>query len=226
MDSLYSCEPVFEICDKNDWFYIIRFKDGSIPSIREAFDAIKGVEPQIVNKSPEGEKKVIEFINGIMYRGFSLNVVECSIKGRKYEFTYITNILLNKDNVLEVITAGRLRWVIENQGFGAQKRDYNIEHIFCRSSLNAQKAHYLLIQIGHVISQLLEKAYNLALEWRMSIKNVHLEIYCQFRETKISRQRVLEAIHSAVIEFANINYLENVESGLLSPPDDTDDPAA
>ena len=32
-DSLYASEPVMEICEANKWDYIIRFKDGSIPSI-------------------------------------------------------------------------------------------------------------------------------------------------------------------------------------------------
>ena len=34
-DSLYASEPVMEICEANKWDYIIRFKDGSIPSIAE-----------------------------------------------------------------------------------------------------------------------------------------------------------------------------------------------
>ena len=39
-DSLYACEPVFQICKENEWGYLIRFKDGSIPSLAEEFHAI------------------------------------------------------------------------------------------------------------------------------------------------------------------------------------------
>ena len=39
-DSLYACEPFFEICKKNHWEYIIRFKDGRIPSVAEEFHSL------------------------------------------------------------------------------------------------------------------------------------------------------------------------------------------
>jgi hypothetical protein len=29
-DSLYACEPVFEICDSNSWKYLIRLKRGAL----------------------------------------------------------------------------------------------------------------------------------------------------------------------------------------------------
>lgn len=32
-DSLYACEPVFTLCEKYGWKCIIRFKDGSIPTV-------------------------------------------------------------------------------------------------------------------------------------------------------------------------------------------------
>ncbi|KYH24957.1 hypothetical protein CLTEP_28170 [Clostridium tepidiprofundi DSM 19306] len=31
-DSLYACEPVFEICNKNKWKYLLRFKEGRVNS--------------------------------------------------------------------------------------------------------------------------------------------------------------------------------------------------
>ena len=34
-DSLYASEPVFKKCKENKWHYLIRYKDGSIPSIAE-----------------------------------------------------------------------------------------------------------------------------------------------------------------------------------------------
>lgn len=30
-ESLYACDPVFEICKKNKWEFLIRYQDGSIP---------------------------------------------------------------------------------------------------------------------------------------------------------------------------------------------------
>lgn len=39
-DSLYACEPVFDICKNNNWDYIIRYKEGSIPGIMEEYEKI------------------------------------------------------------------------------------------------------------------------------------------------------------------------------------------
>ena len=39
-DSLYAGEPVFDICEKNHWSYIIQYKAGSIKSIMEEYEAM------------------------------------------------------------------------------------------------------------------------------------------------------------------------------------------
>ena len=38
--SLYVSEPVMEICKDHGWDYLVRFKDGSILSIAEEYQAI------------------------------------------------------------------------------------------------------------------------------------------------------------------------------------------
>ncbi len=43
-DSLYACEPVFEICSSNNWKYLVRFKEGRIKSVAREFNSIKGLE--------------------------------------------------------------------------------------------------------------------------------------------------------------------------------------
>ena len=51
---------------------------------------------------------------------------------------------------------GRMRWKIENEGFNTQKRHgYSLEHLFSRN-YQALKNHYYLIQIGHMIAQVME----------------------------------------------------------------------
>ena len=42
-DSLYASEPVFEKCVKdNGWHFLVRYKDGSIPSVAEEYRSICG----------------------------------------------------------------------------------------------------------------------------------------------------------------------------------------
>jgi len=51
---------------------------------------------------------------------------------------------------------GRRRWQIENEGFNEQKNHgLGLNHMFSEN-YTAMKNHYFLIQIGHMIAQLLE----------------------------------------------------------------------
>lgn len=67
-NSLYAREPVFNICKKRHWNYIIRYKTGSIPNIMEEYEKIPEKE--------QGEKEKIEFVNGIGYKNQEVNVLK------------------------------------------------------------------------------------------------------------------------------------------------------
>nr|WP_239027734.1 transposase family protein [Sporosarcina limicola] len=68
-DSLYACEPVFKRCDQYKWNYMIRFKEGSIPSIAREFEALKKIEK-------ENQSETICWVNEIAYKDRKLNVLE------------------------------------------------------------------------------------------------------------------------------------------------------
>ena len=51
-----------------------------------------------------------------------------------------------------------MRWKIENEGFNVQKKGgYELEHAYTNHP-NSAKVFYLLLQIAHLLSQLLYKA--------------------------------------------------------------------
>ena len=152
MDSLYAGETVFSICKENRWDYIIRYKDGSIPSIAEEYAAI-----------PEKEKAGhAEFVNDIGYNGYQVNMLryyETGIKAGKAirtDFQFLTSLQLTKNNAEKTANIGRLRWKIENQGFNRQKNwSGDITHA-CSFNANALKNHYLINQISDFVKQLYE----------------------------------------------------------------------
>ena len=150
-DSLYACENVFKLCDKNKWKYLIRFKEGSIPSVMREFQNLKILED---SSSYEG----ISWVNGISYNERTVNVLEFVEEKEmdKRTFTYITNINVKKKNAKGLINAGRSRWKIENEGFNTQKNiRYYIQHPNSHD-YNAMKNHYLLTQITDILVQLFE----------------------------------------------------------------------
>lgn len=76
--------------------------------------------------------------------------------GKKREYVFITDLKITKKNAERVITAGRSRWKIKNQGFNQQKNiHYDIEHVNSHN-YTAMKNHYLLVQITDILRQLFE----------------------------------------------------------------------
>ena len=67
---------------------------------------------------------------------------------------YLTNIPVTKSNVIKLINqGGRLRGIIENQGYNVLKNDYSLEHPFRKKSLEAIKSIICLTCIAYIIFQ-------------------------------------------------------------------------
>ena len=67
----------------------------------------------------------------------------------------------SKPSIHTVVTianqGGRLRWKIENEGFNVQKNGgYALEHAYTHHA-TASKVFYYLLQIAHILFQLVEK---------------------------------------------------------------------
>ena len=166
MDSLYACGPVFDLMKRNNWRFIIRFKDGSIPSVAEEFHALKTMESkQAFTKTEPGIVKTYRYVKGIPYQAHMLNVVECVQSDLDYPFVFITDLPVSNKNCEHLIEEGRKRWKIENEGFNIQKNQgYELKHLFSKD-YTAMKNHYLLIQIGHMVAQLFEHALDI---WKLN----------------------------------------------------------
>lgn len=123
-DSLYACDLIFIECKKYHWKYLIRFKDGSIPSVAQEYKSLKEIEKNGMEIELADETISYNFVGGIPYNEYSVNVAECKIRNAGklvQEFQFITDLSVNRKNVEALIGAGRTRWKIENQGFNAQK---------------------------------------------------------------------------------------------------------
>lgn len=175
-DSLYASEPVMNICRKNDWDFIIRYKTGSIPSITEEYEKI-----------PEKERSGhAEFINGIDYNGKAVNMLrfweEKIVKGEtvRTDFQWLTSIRITKRNAGKVAAAGRKRWKIENEGFNRQKNwQGDITHA-CSHNANAMKNHYLMTQIADMVKQLYEWFFLKKNGIKKKQKNISSELLASF----------------------------------------------
>jgi len=160
LDSLYAACSVMNILKKYKWKYIITFKQGSMPERYDEFLRLKKLCPQnsleLTNDKTVGK---FSWVNGIEHKGNFFDVIELNevTTDGKTRFVWITNIGVNKNNVIKIAKGGRLRWKIENEGFNIQKnRGFNLEHPYSQNQ-KAMLNFYLLLQIAYFISQLMEK---------------------------------------------------------------------
>lgn len=197
-DSLYACDSVFQICRKNKWEFLIRYKEGSIPSIMEEYREIAEmgeIEGCVIEKEetyqrkPNRKQKLkINWVNGIEYKKHPIHVLELKIErdGKKYkEFRWLSSMEIREEKVEEFVETGRKRWLIENEGFNIQKNHrYMITHA---NSLdyNAMKNHYLITQIADILMQMYENGDKGVKELKYTIKHIAEELLESLRKQSL-----------------------------------------
>ena len=150
--ALYVNKPMIEICENYGWKYIFNLKKDRLKELYSTFDGniLLGNETTL---------KDYALSTNLDYKGYKLNAfryTQISENDSVTVFNYITNLKASNDNVKELVVLGRNRWKIENEGFNVQKNGtFCISHL-CSRNENALKIHYYLIQIAHIIRQLLE----------------------------------------------------------------------
>lgn len=161
LDGLYGAQQVFDICEKYHWKHFITFKEGAMPATYKEFETLKSLAPgdSAQSKGKDGSIQEYHWVNRIDYEGRQLNVLECreTKEGEQTRFVWLTNFLISSSNFEALAKGGRIRGKIENEGFNMQKNGgYELEHPY---SLNntALKNYYFLLQIAHIINQLMEK---------------------------------------------------------------------
>ena len=195
-DALYANKTVLEICKKNNWKYLIRYKEGAIPTLYEEFS-------KIVKENNESEKAKYEFVTKIDYEDYKINIMRYreTKNGKEREFTYMTDLPITNKNIENSIFIGRKRWKIENEGFNIQKNGtFDIGHLYSKNA-TAIKVHYLMIQISHIIRQMLEKGH---IELKEEIREQKIkikEISSQIKNTLISTTINLANAHSIQLRF-------------------------
>ena len=168
-DSLYACKPVFDICRQNRWEFLIRYKDGSIPTLSQEYEEIERMgesEDEVVTIETIYKRKPkstavhkMKWVNDLDYSGHIVTVMELEIDkdGKRWkEFQWVTSIRIRSKTAYAFAETGRKRWLIENEGFNIQK---NIRYFITHANsldYNAMKNHYLLTQLADMLLQLYE----------------------------------------------------------------------
>lgn len=202
-DSLYACERFFEECEKRNWKYILRYKEGSIPGIAEEYGNLRKLERNYQEYQKKEGKAWYDYVTDIDHKGYRVNLAEYGEcieqeykKGRKKgkkkqinkKFWFITNLPVRKENISSLVERGRMRWKIENEGFNTQKKQgYHLEHQFSQK-YQGVKNHYYLMQISHMIAQIMEAWEKIWEKDGQSREQKHRRLLESFKGTRLKEK--------------------------------------
>lgn len=211
LDGLFAAGDIFGICRRHDWRFFISLKDDDMTTVNEEFEYLCQLEKKnalTISVGQDGKiRQEYSWANAIDYvdtkkNSHTLNVVQClqTSEGKATKFKWLSDFSFDQKNVVHLCNAGgRLRWVIENQGFNSQKNGgYALEHPYSQNP-NGFKVLYYLMQIGHILFQLLSKGSLLKKAFPKgfgSLKNLAFRILEAWRNTRIPPEH-LHAISEA-----------------------------
>jgi hypothetical protein len=207
LDGLFAGGPTFDLCHRYGWKFMIVLKDDDLPSINEEFDALSKLQPENRLAWRTGKeaqiKQVFRWVDDIAYvdslkKEHTLSAIECletkpDKEGQKKttKFKWVTNCHVSYKNVTTLSNdGGRMRWKIENEGFNVQKKGgYELEHAYTNNP-NSAKVFYLLLQIAHLLAQLLYKGNLLKRDFPGrfgSAKNLAFRLLEAWRNARITK---------------------------------------
>jgi hypothetical protein len=167
MDGLYANGTALDLCRHNGWKYFITFKEGSLPAVWKEYQTLLELCPQNrqSHTTDEGVQQTFAWVQGLDYvddqnRRQQFNAFQCQEQDgqeRRF-FAWLTNFTIRPENVAVLGNRGaRCRWKIENEGFNIQKNGgFNLEHAYSTGQRQI-KNFYVLLQIAHMILQLIER---------------------------------------------------------------------
>jgi len=211
MDGLYANGTALELCERNHWKYFITFKEGSLPAVWLDYCTLLNLCPENrkVLESPESLHQEFAWVTGLNHvddqgRKHLFNAFQCQEQqGRaKRFFAWLTNFTIQKHTVAALANrGGRCRWKIENEGFNIQKNGgFNLEHAYSIGERQI-KNWYILLQIAHLILQLIERGSLLKQDCKRlfgSLRNLSRRMAESFRNHLIPFEAIDRAAGAAI----------------------------
>jgi hypothetical protein len=165
-DGLFACGEGFQVAKDYNCDYVYTFQPGRLPALWQDFQGLLRLCPdqQVVWTTPQGVRQVYRWVNDLDYtdsdgREWTFNAIDCietKKDGEETRWSWVTSLEVSHETVVEVANnGGRARWREENEGFNTQKNSgLNLEHAY---SHTCWAAYYFLLQIAHLLLQLVEK---------------------------------------------------------------------
>ncbi len=165
-DGLYSNQPFVQSLKEQRMSFILVAKPTDHKVLFEWVQELEGLgevgRMELVDA--KGRRHLYRWLNGVPLNGRddadTLNFFEYWLMvGQKstYHNSWVSDITLSKDNVVELVQCGRARWKIENETFNTLKNQgYHIEHNFGHGRQHLSMNFFALNLLAFFIHQILE----------------------------------------------------------------------
>ena len=182
LDGLYANGPVFELCRRYNWQFMIVLQDNSLPQVWEEAAGLKKLQPENTLERIWGDRRQrFWWVNEIYYyygqnqrKKQVLHLVVCEesweevdlasqrIVEKKSKHAWVSSSPLSTQNIHRRCNLlARHRWSIENNILVEKHHGYSYEHCFSYD-WNAMKGFHYLMRIAHMMNAVAHKTVYLA----------------------------------------------------------------
>jgi hypothetical protein len=172
-DALFANAPhINRILNNSDnlWHFVLNIKPDSHKTLFNAFESRRTNKALgFMEKREKGEIHRFYWANnlplGETVGGIRVNMLWyewTDKKGKTTRFTWCTDYLLDKKNVLQIMKIGRCRWKIENETFNTLKNQgYHFEHNYGHGYQHLATTLAFLMFMAFAVDQLMQKTASL-----------------------------------------------------------------
>jgi hypothetical protein len=145
-DDLYSCQPICEAVRAAEGHFLFVCKPDSHPTLSEYLTGVEiDTRIETVKRGKQrfyytyhwmGDLPLRDGKDALHVNWLSLEITDA--KGKvTYRNSFVTDLDVDRDNVVALVACGRSRWKIENETFNTLKtKGYNLEHNFGHGKQN------------------------------------------------------------------------------------------
>ncbi len=187
LDGLYANGPVFELCRRYNWQFMIVLQDSSLPQVWEEAAGLRKLQPENTLERTWGNRRQrFWWVNEIYYyygpnqrKKQVLHLVVCEeiweevdpvnqrIAQKKSKHAWVSSKPLSPQNIHRRCNLlARHRWSIENNILAEKRQGYSYEHCFSYD-WNAMKGFHYLMRIAHMMNAMAHKTLYLAQKVRL-----------------------------------------------------------
>jgi len=165
-DGLYSKQPAIDAFKDARMSFVLVAKPTDHKLLFEWIHELDGLgqSGHLKLTDHKGRRHIYRWVNQVPLNGSRdadlVNFFEYWLQvGQKttYHNSWVTDLAVNKDNVVELVQSGRARWKIENETFNTLKNQgYHLEHNFGHGQGFLSNNFFVLNMLAFYIHQILE----------------------------------------------------------------------